>query len=302
MDRPFDGIGLDDPARLIGKQVDRVGRVVPEQVVGPRARLALGVDVPAAEEVGLHIHLLDGEFAGPDPVVHVLVRGIEAAGVAHHAHQPGFLLLGDHRLRVGPAVGQRDFDLDVLARLHAGDGLRGVHLGRRAQDHRVDIGPRQRFAQIGARMARAIFGRDGSGLPGLTADHRNDFDAVDSLEAVEVLFAKGAGTDQGNTHESTPESLQGCPPSGGRNCWFGHQHQMPDRGVRTGNVIVTVEQSRARAQRPAHDQPHDHLDPFRSGLAQVFDMGIQRAASDSPTSMSMKALSHSRLSRPARLP
>jgi hypothetical protein len=114
MDRPFDGIGLDDPARLIGKQVDRVGRVVPEQVVGPRARLALGVDVPAAEEVGLHIHLLDGEFAGPDPVVHVLVRGIEAAGVAHHAHQPGFLLLGDHRLRVGPAVGQRDFDLTCL--------------------------------------------------------------------------------------------------------------------------------------------------------------------------------------------
>ena len=27
------------------------------------------------------------------------------------------------------------------------------------------------------------------------------------------------------------------------------------------------------AQRPAHDQPHDHLDPFRSGLAQIFDMG-----------------------------
>ena len=36
-------------------------------------------------------------------------------------------------------VGQRDLDLHVLAGLHGGDGLLGVHLRRRAQDHRVDV-------------------------------------------------------------------------------------------------------------------------------------------------------------------
>jgi hypothetical protein len=139
--------------------------VVPQQVVGPRARFALGVDVLAAEEVGLHIHLLDVEFAALILLCTYWCE-VEAAGVADHADQPGFLLLGDHRFGIGPAVGQRDFHLHVLARLHAGDRLRGMHLGRRAQDHGVDIGPRQRF-QLGAGMARAILGRDGRGLIGL---------------------------------------------------------------------------------------------------------------------------------------
>ena len=58
---------------LVGEQVDRVRGVVPEQMVGPAARLALGVDVPAAEEIGLHVHLLDVELARHDPVVHLLV-------------------------------------------------------------------------------------------------------------------------------------------------------------------------------------------------------------------------------------
>ena len=37
-----------------------------------------------------------------------------------------------HRLGVGQAIGQRDFDLNMLARLQAGDRLSGVHLGRRS--------------------------------------------------------------------------------------------------------------------------------------------------------------------------
>ena len=44
-----------------------------------------------------------------------------------------------HGLRVDPAVGQRDLDLDVLAGLHALHRLPGVHLGRGAQDHRIDV-------------------------------------------------------------------------------------------------------------------------------------------------------------------
>ena len=63
MDRPLDRVGLHDRrAGLIGEQVDRMRGVVPEQVVGPRARLAERVHVGAAEEVGLHVHLLDMEF------------------------------------------------------------------------------------------------------------------------------------------------------------------------------------------------------------------------------------------------
>jgi len=61
-------------------------------VVGPAAGLAQRVGVGAAEEIGLHIHLLDVEFAGRDPVVDVLVAGVEAAGVAAHGHQAGLLL------------------------------------------------------------------------------------------------------------------------------------------------------------------------------------------------------------------
>ena len=59
--------------RLVGEQVDGVRGVVPQQVVGPAARLAERVHVRAAEEVGLHVHLLDVELAGDDPLVHPLV-------------------------------------------------------------------------------------------------------------------------------------------------------------------------------------------------------------------------------------
>jgi len=72
-----------------GEQVHRVRGVVPQQVVGPAARLAQRVDVGAAEEVGLHIHLLDVELARRDLLVHLLVAGVEAAGVAAHGHQAG---------------------------------------------------------------------------------------------------------------------------------------------------------------------------------------------------------------------
>ena len=67
------------------------------------------------------------------------MRGIEAAGVAGHRDQPGLLLLREHRFGVGEAVGERDLDLDVLARFEALDRLVGVELGRGRQDDRVDI-------------------------------------------------------------------------------------------------------------------------------------------------------------------
>ena len=57
---PWTRVGLHDRAAgLVREQVDRVGGVVPEQVVGPAARLAEGVHVPAPEEVGLDVQLLE---------------------------------------------------------------------------------------------------------------------------------------------------------------------------------------------------------------------------------------------------
>ena len=84
MNGPLDGVGLHDLARLVGEQVDRVGCVVPQQVVGPGARLALCVRVAATEEVRLRIHLLHVELARVDLAAHELVRGVEAARVADH--------------------------------------------------------------------------------------------------------------------------------------------------------------------------------------------------------------------------
>src|SRR3546814_3454498 len=58
------------------------------------------------------------------------------------------------------AIGQRDLDLHMLACVHAGDGLLGMHLRRGTQDHGIDVVERQRFGQLGVRVSRAIFGRD----------------------------------------------------------------------------------------------------------------------------------------------
>jgi len=49
--------------------------VVPQQVVGPRARLAERVDVPAAEEVGLHVHLWTLSSPRNAPVHPLVARG-----------------------------------------------------------------------------------------------------------------------------------------------------------------------------------------------------------------------------------
>ena len=93
MDRPLHRVGVDDRAAgLVREQVDGVGRVVPQQVVGPAARLAERVRVGAPEEVRLHVHLLDVELAGLHTAVDPLVARVEPAGVAAHRDETGALL------------------------------------------------------------------------------------------------------------------------------------------------------------------------------------------------------------------
>ena len=82
-------------AGLILKQIDRVAGMVPQQMIRPAARIARSVDVFAAEEISLHVHLLDVYFTGGNLVVDQLMRRIKAAHMARHGDHAGFLLGGD---------------------------------------------------------------------------------------------------------------------------------------------------------------------------------------------------------------
>ena len=123
-------------AGLIGEQIHGVAGVVPQQMIGPAARLAERVGVGAAEEVGLHVHLQDLQFAGQDAFVDPLMTGIEAARMAGHGDDAGFPLHAHQPFGVGERVGHGDFDHDVLAGAHALLALRRVHLRRRASGSR----------------------------------------------------------------------------------------------------------------------------------------------------------------------
>src|SRR5271165_4426209 len=113
-------IGLHDRrAHLIGEKVDSVRRVMPEQMVGPGARLAERVHVGAAQEVGLHVHLLDMELAGRDLLVDVLVAWIEAARMTDHRDESGLLLHFGDGFSVLETIGERNLHLHMLAGLQA---------------------------------------------------------------------------------------------------------------------------------------------------------------------------------------
>ena len=156
--RPLRRVRLHDRrADLIGEEIDGVRGVVPEQMVGPRARLAERVHVGAPEEIGLHVHLLDMEFVGENSLVDELVARVEAAGVADHGDETGLLLRRDNRLGIPQTVGEGDLDLHVLA------GLQAPRLsGRRASGsaspgHGVEARELQRLGELHGRVADPVF-------------------------------------------------------------------------------------------------------------------------------------------------
>jgi hypothetical protein len=139
-----------------------------------------------------------------------------------------------HLLCPDQAVSQGNFDLHVLARLQAGDGLIGVHLGGGAEDDRVQLWDRQAVGQIGGDVANAVFRRDFLRLVDVTADDGNNFHAGDIFDAVQVFDAEGTCARQGDfdgfahvffllKSSQVFSSLLNFPKSNGppRCCWPG---------------------------------------------------------------------------------
>jgi hypothetical protein len=69
--------------------------------------------------------------------------------MAGHCDKTGLLLFGDQCLGIGEAVSHRYLDQHMLASLHRGDSLLGMHAGGGGQNDRVDIGHRQRLGKVG---------------------------------------------------------------------------------------------------------------------------------------------------------
>ena len=157
---------------------------MPQKMIGPRARLTEGIDVGAAEEIGLHVHLLDRELTPGDALVDPLVRGVEAPRVADHADEAGALLQLGNGQRVGPVVGERYLDLHVLARLHAGSGLGGVQLGRAGENGGFHARETQGFGQVRRGVRHTVLLRDGTGRVDGAPDERHHLDVTDGLDGL----------------------------------------------------------------------------------------------------------------------
>ena len=197
-----------DLACLVLEQVNRVACVVPEQVIGPAARLALGVHVGAAKKICLHVHLLDLQFARVDPAADPLVRRVEAAHLPGHRQDARLLLYTANRFTVGKRIRHRNLDQHRLARFHAGNGLFGVHLRWRRQDDRIDVFVRDAGFKRGRGKSNAALCSQGIDLGLGGAHHGRDSHVVDVGNRIQVLCSKGAiGTRDANPHFDTPKSF-----------------------------------------------------------------------------------------------
>ena len=129
-----------------------------------------------------------------------LVRRVESPRVTDHAEAAGVVLHACNLPRVRPVVGERDLDLYVFPGPHALDGLCRVQLGRCCQDHGVDAGPVERLGELRGDMRDAEFRGNVASLLDGAADQRDDLDAADDFDGVQVLLAKGAGSGEDDLH------------------------------------------------------------------------------------------------------
>jgi hypothetical protein len=73
------------------------------------------------------------------------------------------------------------------------------NLRGRAQDDGVDLLQREAVVEVRRHVTDAVLIGDDLRLVELAADQRDDLDAVDKLDRVQVLDAEGAGTGEGDT-------------------------------------------------------------------------------------------------------
>ena len=258
MDRPLHRVGLLYPAAsLVGEQVHGMGRVVPQEVIGPASRLAGRVHVGAPEEERLDNQVLDIQIAGEDFPPDVLVAGIEAPGVAAHRDKARVPLHLDHGLGIAQAVGDWDFHFDVLARLQARDCLRGMQLRRRREDDGVHVFPRQRFLEVRRHVADA------------------------EAPATSCVLSRTRPTSETTRTPSMRASPSRCltpnAPAPATPMFSVVirvlENQMADGRVRRRHVVEAVHDVRRRAAGgTARDQPHHELDPLGARLSHVVDV------------------------------
>jgi hypothetical protein len=132
------------------------------------------------------------------------MRRVEAARMPDHADEAGLLLHPVDCRRVVPRIGEWNLDLHVLAGLHALHSLCGVKLRRRAENHRLDAGLRERDGQIDRHVWDAVFLRDFLRRFQAPADDRYNFHSVDELQRIEMLLAEGADAGDDDLHDAPP--------------------------------------------------------------------------------------------------
>ena len=133
--------------------------------------------------------------------LHPLMRGIEAARVADHAHEPRLALERRDGLGICPAVRQRNLHLHMLAGAQALQRLCGMHLRRGAENRGIHARLRKRFGELGRGVAHAVFRRGGTGGFKIAAHQRHHLDAADELDGVEVFLAECTGAGKNDFHQ-----------------------------------------------------------------------------------------------------
>ena len=194
------------------REIDGVATVMPEEVVDPRARLAVHVQVRAAEEVRLDDHVMQVEGALADPPVDFAVRARKPPSVGDHADFARLALRVQHPLCVGEIKAHRNLDLDVLALRQGEQRLLAVLFGGGRQNDRIDTGPLDTGGEV-RRLKRNIpLLREFPAAFVGAAGNRHHFHAVNFFQRLHVNGAHRSGTRQTNLHRDASIPFLPFPP------------------------------------------------------------------------------------------
>ena len=122
--------------------------VVPQQVIHPRSRLTVHVEIGSAEEIRLDDHVIEMKRPLLNATTDLSMRAGEPARVGDHADFASLLRRLQHALRIGQVQAHRNFNLDVLAFRQRENGLICVQGARCRQDDRVDAGRSMQVSRL----------------------------------------------------------------------------------------------------------------------------------------------------------